>query len=364
MNIALLHYWLTNMRGGENVLTQFCKLYPSANIFTHAYNANKISEVISKQTINTTFINKLPGAKNNCQKYLPLMPHALNKINLNAYDFILSSESGPIKGINKPPHATHVCYCHTPMRYLWDMYQDYYHATNLVGKLMMKIFKAPLRKYDLKSAENVDYFIANSKFVANRIKRIYDRDATVIHPPVNVDFYAQTSQNSEQQKDYYLFVGQLIPYKQPQLAIEACRKLGRKLIVIGTGSLLPILQKHYQQDNIIFKGRLEEEQLRNYYAGAKALLFPGIEDFGIVSLEAQATGTPVIALNKGGALETVIAQETGLFFDQVNVERLCAAIEEFESLEFNSTIIKKHAAKFSEQTFCHKIANFNNQFIN
>lgn len=355
MKTALLHYWLTNMRGGENVLAEFCKLYPQADIFTHAYNPDVIDKVITAHRVNTSFIGKLPRAKVDCQKYLPLMPTAVKKFNLDGYDLILSSESGPIKGIRKPDGATHICYCHTPMRYIWDMYEDYYRDTGIIGKIAMRAFAPYLRKYDLKSADSVDHFIANSHFVAERIKRIYKRDATVIHPPVDTDYY---SEGQYDKQDYYLFVGQLIPYKRPDLAIAACKKMNRKLVIVGDGDMRAELKSMAGDADIHFVGRPQNTELRKYYAEAKALLFPGIEDFGIVPLESQAAGTPVIALGKGGALETVVKDQTGIFFDEPSVESLANAIEEFESLTFEIDLLKQHAAGFNSKRFRNEITSF------
>ncbi|MCJ8329128.1 MAG: glycosyltransferase [Lentisphaeria bacterium] len=349
MKVALLHYWLTNMRGGENVVEQFCKIWPDLDIFTHAYNPEAMSEQINSHSITTNFINKLPGAKRNCQKYLPLMPRAIKSFNLSGYDCIISSESGPIKGIRKPPKAIHICYCHTPMRYLWDMYDDYYLNASFSQKVAMSMCKNYLRSYDLKSADSVDHFIANSEFVAKRIKRIYDRESTVIHPPVDVDFYSQLS---PEYGDYYLFVGQLTHYKRPDLAIEACTKMNRPIRIVGNGPLLSTLRKN-AGDNVQFLEKVSSDQLRKLYAGAKALIFPGVEDFGIVPLEAQAAGTPVIAYRDGGAVETVIEDKTGLFFDQQNVSALQSMIEEFELQEkrFSLASIQSHAREFSEEKF-------------
>jgi glycosyltransferase involved in cell wall biosynthesis len=354
MKTALLHYWLTNMRGGENVLEEFCRIWPDADIFTHAYAPDNISDIINAHRVNCTFINRLPGAGTDCQKYLPLMPPALKRLDFSAYDLIISSESGPVKGIRKPKGSKHICYCHSPMRYLWDMYDDYYRNAGLAGKIAMSLFKRPLRRYDLKSAETVDRFIANSHFVAERIKRIYGRASTVIHPPVNVDFYAQ---GDYVKSDYYLFVGQLIPYKRPDLALAACKRMNRKLIIVGNGSMRGELEKNAGH-NVTFTGKMQREKLRALYAGAKALIFPGIEDFGIVPLEAQASGTPVIALKAGGALETIVADMTGIFFDQPDVECLCNAIEAFEIKKFPADYMAEHAKKFSAERFRSEINHF------
>lgn len=356
MKTAFVHYWLVNMRGGENVLAEFCRLYPDAEIFTHAYNPAKIEAPISDCRIHESLIAHLPGARTNCQKYLPLMPYALSKLDLEPFDLILSSESGPAKGVRKSPGATHICYCHTPMRYIWDMYDEYYANTGLAGKLGMKLFTGYMRKYDLKSAEGVDHFIANSAFVAERIKRIYGRESTVIHPPADVDYF---SPDAAEKEDFYLFAGQLTRYKRADLAVDACLRTGRKLVVAGTGDQLNSLQKRAAgHANIIFTGRADRTTLRRLYARAKALIFPGIEDFGIVPLEAQASGTPVVALGRGGALETVTAGKTGIFFREPTVESLLGALEELEAKTFDAQILREHAETFSAARFRREIAAF------
>jgi len=238
------------------------------------------------------------------------------------------------------------------MRYLWDMFDDYYQAAGPVEKIAMKLFKNPLRKYDLRSAEGVDLFIANSRFVADRIQRIYHRDSIVIHPPVDVDFYAPRA--GDVRKDYYLFAGQLISYKHPELAMRACMKMNRKLVIVGDGPMRARLEAE-ADGSITFAGRADREHLRQFYAEAKGLIFPGIEDFGIVPLEAQGLGTPVLALGIGGALETVLDHRTGVFFRQGEVPSLCEAIEEFEKLNFEREQIIRHARTFHTGLFIDKI---------
>ncbi len=355
MKTALLHYWLTGMRGGEKVLRELTYLYPEADIFTHACNRKIFDGCFGNCRIYETFISKLPGARRNCQKYLPLMPWALKQLDLSGYDLIISSESGPAKGIAKPPHARHICYCHTPMRYLWDMYQDYYNHAGFAGKIAMRLFKNYLRNYDLKSAESVDYFIANSSFVSERIKRIYQRDSTVIHPPVDVDFYRCSG---GEKQDFYLVAGHLHPYKNPVIALEACRKLRRRCVVAGTGPLEKALRKEYAESNFTFSGRVSDEKLRELYSSARALIFPGIEDFGIVPLEAQGAGTPVIALGIGGALETVIEGRTGLFFDRSSADVLADMILQFENLTFSPEVCRENAENFSPEVFRRKFSSF------
>lgn len=331
MKTALLHYWLTSMRGGEKVLAAISELCPSADIFTHAISES-MREKFSSQHITESFIASLPLGRVWPQAYLPLLPLASRKLDLSDYELIISSESGPIKGIKKRSDQRHICYCHTPMRYIWDMYEDYYRDANLFGKLSMKLFTPYMRKEDLKSAESVDTFVANSRFVADRIRRIYGRDSLVVHPPVDVDFF----KGEFEKKDYYLYSGAMVRYKRLDLAKAACERMGKKLVVVGGG-------------------KTSAEDLRKAYGEAKALLFPGLEDFGIVPVEAQAAGTPVIAFGAGGALETVKEGESGLFFKEQTVDSLCEAIEEFEGKTWNKAKCCANAEKFRKEMFLKKM---------
>ena len=333
MKTALLHYWLTNWRGGEQVLSALGRLLPEADVYTHAFGPKMRTPgedgVWEGHRIRETFIARLPFGRRKPQAYLPLMPAATRRLKLDGYDLIVSSESGPIKGIRKPKGARHVCYCHTPMRYLWDLHDEYYRDAGPFGKLAMRLFTPYLRRADLKSAESVDAFVANSAFVADRIKRIYGRDSTVVHPPVDVAFFGDCPRGAG---DYYLFAGAPVKYKRLDLARATCARLGRRLVVAGGGGF-------------------SREGLRTAYAGARALLFPGMEDFGIVPVEAQAAGTPVIAYGVGGARETVVEGETGLFFAEQTVESLCSAIEEFEGRSWLPERCRAQAARFAPAVF-------------
>ena len=333
MKTALLHYWLTNRRGGEQVLSALGRLLPDADIYTHAFGHKMRTPgedgVWEGHRVWETFIARLPLGRRKPQAYLPFMPVATRRIALDGYDLIVSSESGPIKGIRKPKGARHICYCHTPMRYLWDLHDEYYRDAGPLGKLAMRLFTPYLRREDLKSAECVDTFVANSAFVADRIKRIYGRDSTVVYPPVDVDFFGDCERTPG---DYYLFAGAPVKYKRLDLARAACARLGRRLVVAGGGEFT-------------------REDMRAAYAGARALLFPGMEDFGIVPVEAQAAGTPVIAYGVGGARETVVSGDTGLFFSEQTVDSLCAAIEEFESRTWAPERCRAQAARFAPAVF-------------
>jgi glycosyltransferase involved in cell wall biosynthesis len=231
MKVAIVHYWLVNMRGGEKVVESLCELFPQADIYTHVYNPDNISEIIKKHKIQTTFISKLPFAKRHYQTYLPLMPLALEQLDLRDYDLIISSESGPAKGIIAPPTALHICYVHTPMRYVWDMYPDYRKSAGFLKKWLMPPIMHYLRMWDVSTASRVDSFITNSHYVKQRVQKYYRRNAAVIHPPVETDNF----QASEKTEDFYLMVGQLVRYKKTNLAVEAFNRMTKKLVIIGEG---------------------------------------------------------------------------------------------------------------------------------
>ena len=353
MKVALLHYWLTNVRGGEKVLAALGEMFPEADVFTHAYAPENMDGMFAGRRVVESFIARLPLGRRHPQAYLPLMPAASRSLRLEGYDLVVSSESGPTKGIRKPSGARHVCYCHTPMRYLWDMHDEYYRTAGVCGKIAMKLFTGYLRGEDLKSAESVDGFVANSAFVAERIRRIYGRESVVVHPPVDVEYFSDASPRGLPfGGDYYLYAGELRDYKRPDLAVKAALKMGRNLVVVGNGKLRGALEREVGgRGNVTFAGRVDGEGLRSLYAGAKALLFPGVEDFGIVPVEAQASGTPVVALGRGGALETVVDGGTGLFFAEESVGSLCGAIEEFESRSWSADACRANASRFSKARF-------------
>ncbi|MDR2597972.1 MAG: glycosyltransferase [Treponema sp.] len=339
------------MRGGEKVLEALCDIFPTADIYTHVYNPKNISEKIKSHKIQTTFINKLPFAKKLYPYYLLLMPYALKKLNLNDYNLIISSESGPAKGISPVKDVYHICYCHTPMRYIWDLYHDYYDKSNALVRFFMRTFVMRLRIWDVQTAGNVNVFIANSKFVARRIQQYYGRDSIVVFPPVSVEKFLNIPRVPE---NFYLFFGQLTKYKRLDLAIKACILINRRLIIVGSGTKI----KENKNGLIKYKGNLSDDEIVMLLTRAKALLFPGIEDFGIIPVEAMAVGCPVIAYRKGGALETVLENVTGIFFDEQSPEALAKAIIELESKysQFCDIVqYQKHVKQFSKECFDEKI---------
>lgn len=348
MRVAIVHYWFVGMRGGEKVVESLCRLYPQADLFTHVFDPAAVSEAIRSRPIKTSFIQSLPRATRLYRQYLPLMPLALEQLDLRNYDLVISSESGPAKGVIPAPEALHVCYCHSPMRYVWNMYHDYRDEAGFLTRLLMPPLAHYLRNWDALSATRVDHFIANSVTVAHRIERYYRREADVIHPPVAADAFAIAPPSEI--GDYYLMVGELVGYKRPDLAIKTCNALGKKLIVIGGGAHLDAMRK-LAGPTVSVIGPQPLDVLVHHYSRCRALIFPGEEDFGIVPLEAMASGRPVIAFARGGATETVVEGVTGLFFDAQTIESLGAAIARFESAEFSPDRIRAHAQTFGAERF-------------
>ena len=348
MKIALVHYWLVGMRGGERVLEALCDLYPEADIYTHVYLPEAVSQSISSHKITTTFIGRLPFASTLYKRYLPLMPLALEELDMSAYDLVISSKSGPAKGVIAHPDAVHVCYCHSPMRYIWNLYHRYRSEAGIPTRLMLPALAHYLRSWDQLSAARVDAFVANSWNVARQIERCYDRTASVVYPPVDTDYFCFEPKTFRE--DFYLVVGELVRYKRPDLAVEACTKLDKRLVVIGGGEMLSELRR-LAGPTVEIIGPQPIDVLRSFYRRAKALIFPGEEDFGIVPVEAMASGCPVIAFRKGGACETVVEAETGCFFAWQTVEALAAAMGEFEAMQLDPRRIAGRARAFGEARF-------------
>jgi glycosyltransferase involved in cell wall biosynthesis len=321
---AIIHYWLVGMRGGERVLERLLRLFPNADVFTHVYDPAAVSQVIRDRPVRTTFVQHLPGARRHYQKYLPLMPMALEQLDLRGYDLIISSESGPAKGVICPPGALHVCYCHSPMRYLWDHYTDYRRAAGLLTRLAMPLLTHGLRSWDHASAARVDRFMANSTFIQQRIEKAYRRPSTVVYPPVDMSLFHQ----SDDVEARYLWVGQLTSYKRPDLAVDAFNELGLPLLMVGDGEMMRELRR-------------------------RARLFTAEEDFGMVPVEAMASGRPVLAYGNGGALDTVLPGITGLFFQEQSKDSLIAAVEAMEAWlpHFQPAHAVRNAERFSPERF-------------
>jgi glycosyltransferase involved in cell wall biosynthesis len=352
MRVALVHYWLVSMRGGEKVLEEMCRIWPNADIFTHIYEASSVSETIKKHKITTTLIQRLPFARRLYKKYLPLMPVALESLDLSAYDLVISSEAGPAKGVLVRPDALHICYCHSPMRYIWDQFFVYRARASLLTKIFMTAALPSLRQWDVSTAARVDHFIANSAFVARRIERYYRRPAEVIYPPVDVERFSI----SDDVDDYYFAFGQLVSYKRFDLAVEAFSRLKKRLIVAGVGEEAKRL-KAAAGPTVTFIGWQGDEEIARLLRRCRALVFPGIEDFGIAAVEAMASGRPVIAYADGGAMETVIDGVTGLHFHEASAPALMSAVVDFEQRmdSFEPKVIREHAKQFASSGFAAKL---------
>jgi glycosyltransferase involved in cell wall biosynthesis len=343
MRVAIVHYWLLNMRGGEKVVEALCRLLPDADIFTLFYNPGRVSETIRRHRVQASFLQPL---RRSYRSWLPLMPMALESFDLRGYDLIVSSESGPAKGVIAGSNARHVCYCHTPMRYLWDLYPAYRNewTRSPWKRACMTPLANYLRLWDFASAARVDQFVANSENVRQRIWRTYRRESHVARPPVNVEsFYWRPDEN------YYLIVSELVPYKRVDAAVRAFNLNGRKLRIAGDGPEYKTLRRA-AGPNIEFCGRVPDEDLSDLYARCRAFVMPGEEDFGIAMVEALASGKPVIALAKGGALE-IVPEFGGLLYQQP--EGLIQAIEQWDELEasVNPGALQAYAAQFSEAEF-------------
>lgn len=351
MKVAIVHYWLVGMRGGERVLESLCRMFPDAHIYTHVAIRENLSPTILRHHITETFIARLPFARRHYPKYLPLMPLALESLDMTAYDLIISNEAGPAKGIIPGPNSIHLNYCCSPMRYIWDQYHVYRSRAGFFTRLLMPVLTHYLRVWDAVAAMRTDHFLADSHHVANRIKKFYRRDADVVYPPVMVDAFLPVP--TTEIGDFYLWCGELVRYKRPDLAIEAFNASGRRLIVIGDGEERKTLEA-IAKPNISFLGKAPFDELTYHAARCTALVFPGEEDFGIVPLEVQAAGRPVIAYAKGGALETVIEGKTGMFFNDDTASSLNDAIERFERSALGTICAqdcRDNASRFSEANF-------------
>ena len=351
MNVVILHDWLTCFRGGERVLDAICELYPNAPIYTLIHKKGSTNRRIESKVITTSFLNRIPGIHKHYRKFLPLFPKAAESLSIpKKTELIISSSHCVIKGVKKNDHSRHLCYIHSPMRYLYDQYQTYFGPNApLYQRLGMKIFKNYLTDWDLKSNDNVDAFIANSQFVRNRIKTYYNLESDVIHPFVDLDEFREKRKYPFEKEDFYLMVSAFAPNKRIDLAIEAFNANKRPLKIIGLGPPRDHL-KNKSQDNIEFLGHLGRTQTLNYLFLARGLIFPGIEDFGITPLEALAAGTPVIAYRKGGVLET-LNEKVCEFFNNQTVVDLNKAVERFEKRNFAPKDLWKRADIFSREAF-------------
>jgi glycosyltransferase involved in cell wall biosynthesis len=355
MKTALVHDYLNQAGGAERVVEALHEMYPSSPVFTSFYDRKRMPEIFRSMDIRTSFMQHLPFIMALFKRYLPLYPFAFGSFNLSGYDLIISSSAAWGKGVKKRKGATHICYCHSPMRFVWM--RDYYLEKEKYG-FLKKIILHPilewLKVWDIQTASSVDHFIANSAATAKRIKLFYGRDAAVIHPPVDTSFFKPY--NGEI-KDFFLIVSRLNPYKQIDLAIEAFNELGLPLYIIGKGPDEKRL-KGLAKPNIKFLGKLTDDEIVKYYSRCRAYILPGEEDFGLTPVEAQACGRPVIAFRAGGALESVSEGITGLFFDKAEKRSLIEAVHRSEKMSFDPAKIRAHALMFDKEVFKRKMGDF------
>lgn len=346
MKVALAHHWLTQHRGGEKVLENIAGIFPGCDLFTLIHNRRLDLDWLDVANINTSFLDRVPGSQKLYRHLLPLHPAAIGRMRVpNDVDLLISSDAAMIKGLKFAASTKHVCYCHSPPRYLWEM-GNQYKRTSLAARVALDRFAPALRRFDFDAAQNVTQFIANSHFVADRIRKYYQRDAQVVYPPVAVEDF-QWKQNRE---GFALVVSELVPYKRIDIAIEAFNRIGRRLVVIGDGPERRRLQAA-AGPNIQFLGRQPFRTLKSHFQRAAMFIFPGVEDFGITPVESQAAGCPVIAYRAGGALETVIEERTGIFFDQQNAEALADAVTSQAASRLEAADCRANAEKFSAETF-------------
>jgi glycosyltransferase involved in cell wall biosynthesis len=373
LRVAIVHHWFLSRAGGERVFDSIASIFPTADVFTLFFDKKKFPIALRQHKITTSFLDKIPAARKKHRHLLPFYPLAVEMLDLSGYDLVISSDSGPMKGVLTDPHSTHICYCHSPMRYLWDGHAKYYQRMSPLVRTIFGVTSHYVRNWDYSAAQRVDHFIANSHYVAARIRKYYRRESTVIHPPIDTTGSFLASKVD----DYYLAVGRLVPYKCTDILIGACAELGRRLVIVGDGPERKKLEK-LATKNVEFLGEVDDTALRQVYAKARALLFAADEDFGLVPLEAQSYGRPVIAYGKGGSLETVIGASpgrrhegedtsawTGVFFESQTVDSLVKAIRTFESSEerFSPLVAQNHARQFDTSIFVERLGSFINSAI-
>lgn len=359
MRVALVHDWLVGMRGGEKCLEVFCELFPDADVYTLVYAPESISPAIRRMSIRASWVNSLPMAASYYRYLLPVFPTAIESFDFGDYDLIVSSSHCVAKGVF-PHRALHLSYVHAPMRYVWDLHGAYSAGdAALLARAGLRLCRPYLQRWDVRSSNRVDCFIANSRAIAEKIERLYGRRSKVIYPPVDVDRFSVSADIAP----YYLIVSALVPYKRIDVAVEAFNKLQLRLKIVGAGPLRRTLERKAEA-NIEFLGWVDDVKLAELYASCQALIFPGEEDFGIVPLEAQASGRPVIAFKRGGLLETVIGLDegasppTGIFFNEQKSESLIAAVRRYEQNRdlFDPSRIRTHAGKFARDRFRREIS--------
>ena len=350
--VALVHDWLTGMRGGEKVLEAICALYPDATLFTLVRIPGRVSPQIERRRIETSFVQAIPFASRIYRHLLPVFPAAVEMFDLDGYDLVISSSHCAVKSVIPTGRAVHVCYCHSPMRYAWDQF-DAYFGPGQVGRSRSRLLRpvmAAMARWDAGTASRVDRFLANSQYVAGRIERYYNRQSTVVYPPVDTTFYNPGTARDGGSTAGFLVVSALVPYKRVDVAIVACQRAGVRLTVVGRGPELQRLQR-LGGKNVTFCGWRSDEEVRQLYRESTAVLLPGVEDFGMVPVEAQACGTPVVALAEGGAAETILDGVTGVLVKDGSAEGFAEGVRLAAAMQPDRLAIRANAARFSKERF-------------
>lgn len=354
MKLALVHDWLTGMRGGEKALEAVCERYPDAELFTLVHVPGSVTPVIERRPIHTSFIQRLPRVATAYRHYLPLFPSAIERFTFERFDRVLSLSHCVAKSVITPRGVPHICYCFTPMRYAWDQFDAYFGPTRIgpVASRVMRPVMARIARWDRDTADRPDRYVAISHYVAGRISRYYNRPASVVYPPVDTEFYRPDGTTPER---FALIVSALVPYKRIEIAIDACSRARVPLKIVGSGPDRPALER-FARGRAEFLGRLSNDDVRDLYRRSAVVLLPGEEDFGIVPLEAQACGRPVVALQRGGALETVIPGTTGVLVDDLTAEAFADGVAAAFTTRFDPGTIRAHAERFGRSRFADDLA--------
>lgn len=356
LRTALVHHWLVTRRGGESVFDALMQVFPCADIFTLVYDRERASPVLRDRTVHTSVLQKLPRAARWYPFYLPFFPLAAKRLDLSDYELVISSDAAIVKGVKTGAGALHVCYCHTPMRYVWSGYDTYRERLGPVSRRLLPVIAEYLRRCDFEAAQRVTYFVANSRNVASRIARYYHRESTVIYPPVDTQYFVPAP-NFKRSEAYCLLVSQLVPYKRVDLVVEAFNRTGRPLVVIGDGNERPALERR-ARSNIRFLGPQSRAAVRSHLQNCKAFVFGGEEDFGIVMAEALACGSPILAYGRGGASEIVEDGRTGILFEEQSVDSLLEGMSRLERKRFDPYENRQSVLRFSQERFVEEFDGF------